>query len=106
MAQLMPLPLAASCFSKIKIGFTFLVLAQPDRPSPGQSPEGRKTDMFVSQKHEQETTFLLTFLRPVELAMHSLTVLDKNVLSDQCDNSVSINTLNTCTQLVYCHYTS
>ena len=29
MAQLMPLPLAVSCFSKIQIGFTFLVLAHP-----------------------------------------------------------------------------
>ena len=27
MAQLMPLPLAVSCFSKIQIGFTFLVPA-------------------------------------------------------------------------------
>ena len=27
MAQLMPLPLTVSCFSKIQIGFTFLVLA-------------------------------------------------------------------------------
>ena len=27
MAQLMPLPLTVSCFSKIHIGFTFLVLA-------------------------------------------------------------------------------
>jgi len=26
-AQLMPLPLTVSCFSKIQIGFTFLVLA-------------------------------------------------------------------------------
>ena len=26
MAQLMPLPLTVSCFSKIQIGFTFLVL--------------------------------------------------------------------------------
>ena len=34
MAQLMPLPLTASCFSKIQIGFTFLVLADPG--SPGQ----------------------------------------------------------------------
>ena len=29
MAQLMPLPLAVSCFSKIQIDFTFLVLAHP-----------------------------------------------------------------------------
>ena len=34
MAQLMPLQLTVSCFSKIKIGFTFLVPAHPG--SPGQ----------------------------------------------------------------------
>ena len=34
MAQLMPLPLTVSCFSKIPIGFTFLVPAHPG--SPGQ----------------------------------------------------------------------
>ena len=31
-AQLMPLPLTVSCFSKIKIGFTFLVSADPGSP--------------------------------------------------------------------------
>ena len=34
MAQLMTLPLTVSCFSKIQIGFTFLVPANPG--SPGQ----------------------------------------------------------------------
>ena len=34
MAQLMPRPLTVSCFSKIQIGFTFLVPAHPG--SPGQ----------------------------------------------------------------------
>ena len=34
MAQLMSLPLTVSCFSKIHIGFTILVLAHPG--SPGQ----------------------------------------------------------------------
>ena len=34
MAQLMSLPLTVSCFSKIQIGFTFLVLAHSS--SPGQ----------------------------------------------------------------------
>jgi len=34
MAQLMPLPLSVSCFSKIQIGFTFLVPGHPG--SPGQ----------------------------------------------------------------------
>ena len=34
MPQLMPLSLTVFCFSKIQIGFTFLVPADPD--SPGQ----------------------------------------------------------------------
>jgi len=36
MAQLMPLPLTVSCFSKVQIGFTFLVPA--DLGSPGKEP--------------------------------------------------------------------
>ena len=36
MAQLMPLPLTVSCFSKIQTGFTFLVPAHPD--SRGKKP--------------------------------------------------------------------
>jgi len=32
MAQLMPLPLTVCCFSKIQIGFTFLVPAHPGSP--------------------------------------------------------------------------
>jgi len=35
MAQLMPLPLTVSCFSKIQIGFIFLVLAHPGSPGKG-----------------------------------------------------------------------
>ena len=31
-AQLMPLPFTVSCFSKIQIGFAFLVLAHPGSP--------------------------------------------------------------------------
>jgi len=38
-------PLTVSCFSKIQIGFTFLVPAHPD--NPGQSPEGRKMCVCV-----------------------------------------------------------
>jgi len=36
MAQLMPLPLTVSCFSKIQIGFSYLVPAHPG--SPGKGP--------------------------------------------------------------------
>jgi len=39
MAQLMPVPLTDSCFSKIQIGFTFLVPAHPG--SPGKGPLNR-----------------------------------------------------------------
>ena len=35
MAQLMPLPLTVSCFSKIQIGFIFLVPAHPGSPGKG-----------------------------------------------------------------------
>jgi len=35
MAQLMPLPLTFSCFSKIYIGFTFVVLAHLGGPGKG-----------------------------------------------------------------------
>ena len=41
MAQLMPLPLTVSCFSKMRIAFSFLVPAYTSNPR--QSPEGRKT---------------------------------------------------------------
>ena len=41
MAQLMPLPLTVSCFSKIQIGFTFLVPTHPG--SPGQSTASEMT---------------------------------------------------------------
>jgi len=34
-AQLMPLPLTVCCFSKIQIGFTFLVPAHPVDPEKG-----------------------------------------------------------------------
>ena len=45
MAQLMPLPLTVSCFSKIQIGFTFLVPAHPG--SPGQNLEGHNMVVVV-----------------------------------------------------------
>jgi len=45
MDQLMPLPLTVSCFSKIQIGFTFLVPSHPS--SPRRSPESRKMVVVV-----------------------------------------------------------
>jgi len=47
MAQLMPLPLNVSCFSKIQIGFTFLVLAHLG--SPGQRAIKRASVYWLTQ---------------------------------------------------------
>ena len=45
MAQLMPLPLTVSCFSKIQIGFNFLV---PDHlGSPGQRAVKRERSLCM-----------------------------------------------------------
>ena len=50
-AQLMPLPLTVSCFSKIRIGLTFLVPAHPG--SPGQRAVKRVcVCVFVAQLTE------------------------------------------------------
>ena len=35
LAQLMPLPLTVSCFSKIQTGFAFLIPAHPGSPGKG-----------------------------------------------------------------------
>ena len=60
MAQLMPLPLTISCFSKIQIGFTFLVPAHPG--SPGQravkrvcvcSSSSSSSSSFYSHKNQK-----------------------------------------------------
>ena len=45
LAQLMPLPLTVSCFSKILAGFTILVPAHPGNPR--ESPEGCEMDACV-----------------------------------------------------------
>jgi len=60
-AQLMPLPLTVSCFSKIQIGFTFLVPAHTG--SPGQRavkrvcvcvwPQQNLTDGTVAKNNDQ-----------------------------------------------------
>ena len=52
MAQLMPLPLTVLCFSKIQIGFTFLVPAHLG--SPGKGPlNGCVCVCYVTSQLEQ-----------------------------------------------------
>jgi len=55
-ARLMPLPLTVSCFSKIEIGFTFLVLAHLG--SPGKGPLNGCVCVCVVPTIQQCTTGL------------------------------------------------
>ena len=47
----MPLPLTVSCFTKIQIGFTFLVLAHPG--SPGQRAIKRVCDQVDCRSYSR-----------------------------------------------------
>ena len=60
MAQLMPLPLTVSCFSKIQIGFTFLVPAYLG--SPGKRAV-KRVRVWSEKVHLWWQQFLLIFLR-------------------------------------------
>jgi len=54
MDQLMPLPLTVSCFSKIQIGFTFLVPAHLG--SPGKGPLNGRVCVLHSNIKKTITT--------------------------------------------------
>jgi len=62
LAQLMPLALTVSCFSKIQIGFTFLVPAHPGSPGKGLL-NGCVCMNIVVQRHSKK------FIRIVHLVM-------------------------------------
>jgi len=76
MAQLMPLPLTVSCFSKIQIGFTFLVPAHPG--SPGQRAVKRvyvcvSLSMLCMQTTEMANTDLDKYYKALDgFVMHCL----------------------------------
>jgi len=53
-AQLMPLPLTVSCFSKIQIGSTFLVPAHPG--SPGKKGPLNKVCVVLELHRESKKT--------------------------------------------------
>jgi len=62
-AQLMPLPLTVSCFSKIQTGFTFLVPAHPGSPDKGPLNvcffplEQKLTENILANPYSSQTTF-------------------------------------------------
>jgi len=78
MAQLMPLPLTVSCFSKIQISFTFLVPAHPG--SPGQRAVKRYVCACVVQ--EASEAYLVGLFEDTNLcAIHAkrVTIMPKDI---------------------------
>ena len=74
MAQLLPLPLTVSCFSKIQIGFTFLVQADPD--SVGQRA--------VKWMCVCVLLLLLTALNSASLLEMNIKAVDRSRLRTRC----------------------
>ena len=72
-AQLMPLPLTVSCFSKIQIGFTFLVPA--DSGSSGKGPLNRCVRVCLSILTVRLLIDLVSVLAVVMLLMLLLSIL-------------------------------
>jgi len=56
-AQLMPLPLTVSCFSKIQIGFTFLVSAHPGSPGKRAVKRVCVCVLLIQLDHSYSKTF-------------------------------------------------
>ena len=73
MVQLMPLPLTVSCFSKIQIGFTFLVPAHPGSPGKRAVKWACVCDLWKVHRH-LDITYLCQNLMCFKLLV-SLSVL-------------------------------
>ena len=56
MAQLMSLPLTVSCFSKIQIGFTFLIPAHSG--SPRKTAVGRALQLYAAKRLNKKTLYI------------------------------------------------
>ena len=86
MTQLMPLPLTVSCFSKIQIGFTFLVPAHLGRPGK-MAVKWVCVCVCVTLGHIASAHGSLHGIRPV-----TLMTLSNGSLGRVClPNGVSIN---------------
>ena len=83
MAQLMPLPLTVSCFSKIQTGFTFLVLAHPG--SPGKRAVKRMcvcVCVCVGCFHTYDCCKKLTGFSCIVMAVHFSTVFCRTLFCE------------------------
>ena len=79
MAQLMPLPLTVSCFSKIQIGFTFLVPAHQVVPDKGPL-NGCVCVVLFRYKIKPKIPFYFSiksriFSRPIEMVDYTISTI-------------------------------
>ena len=93
MAQLMPMPLTVSCFSKIQIGFTFLILAHPG--SPGQRAVklngcGLLLALDVIQPYSQLTCQTFSLQSPLAFDV---------IMSNSCFDCVLLSYFRACASL-------
>ena len=90
MAQLMPLPLTVSCFSKIQIGFTFLVPAHPG--SPGQRAVKR---VCVCSATGETFTSLQYMYRVGRTTIGEIVIDTCQAITDNMHQAYSVLTLTT-----------
>ena len=77
MAQLMPLPLTVSCFSKIQIGFTFLVPAYPGSPEQQAFKRVCVCVFYTAASLSHASTFIHYQAKSSRLTLVSLGMLHK-----------------------------
>jgi len=108
MAQLMPLPLTVSCFSKIQIGFAFLVPAHPgspgqravklvcnsvthtpiQRPSVWDYPGGSVPEETFTYSHPSRSSPDILYKLPPSTTIHSILLLHFTCLTAAMSDSV------------------
>jgi len=101
MAQLMPLPLTDSCFSKIQIGFTFLGLAHLGNP---RKRAIKRVCVYVSLEHKCHIECSNILLLPPRLqsAIHSIQLCQSSIRCNAVKYS-NKNTHSLITNAKLCH---
>jgi len=80
MAQLMPLQLTISCFSKIQIGFTFLVTAHPG--SPGKKAVKRVCVLSALVLWSLNPVYLLFVFQNVFTELEQIAIIFASAIHD------------------------
>ena len=118
MAQLMPLPLTVSCFSKIQIGFAFLVPAHPGSPGKGAVKRVcvcviNERYYFSSRQHRAAFYYfavarLLYLTQVLGLVTSTLCLFERDLMENGCMNpliiiSIRMKQVPSTRVLTFCH---